>query len=480
MTNHLWQSTAFAACVALLAWVLRNHRASVRYALWFSASVKFLVPFAPIMGLGRQAEPVVAPFRPAIVAAVRQFTVPFPETIQAGAAPQRIDWLPWILAAWACGALAIVTMRVRAGLRVRAIVRPSRRHPMAFPIEVRTSPGVLEPGLAGIWRCTILLPEGIEHHLTRPQLDAVLAHELCHAQRRDNLMAAVHMAVEALFWFHPLVWWIGGRLAETRELSCDEAVLAGGGNPRDYAEAILCVCKRYVESPLACVSGVMGADLKKRMEAILSGRAILPLDWRKRALLTAAALIALLAPFLAGIVNAQSAKSFEVASIRLAPNAPRLAGGGGLPPKLTGTRFEYTGTVYSLIVRAFGCRTEHCESVEGGPSWIQNDMYRIEAKFPEGAPRYGSWEYERGEAEGVYQMLRSLLADRFGLKVHRQTKDAPVYTITLEPHGHKLTASAGRTREYGDGTTHLDRQLGFYSIPGPDGVYRIRVPLRKV
>src|SRR5271157_2564477 len=179
MTNHLWQSTVFAACVALLAWVLRNHRTSLRYALWFSASVKFLVPFALFMSLGRQAEPAAAPFTPAIAAAVRQFTVPFPEAIQVGGAPERIDWMPWILAAWACGVLAIVTMRVRAWLRVRVIVRASHRHPMPFPVEVRTSSGALEPSLIGLWRCTIILPEGIERHLTRHQLDAVLAHELC-------------------------------------------------------------------------------------------------------------------------------------------------------------------------------------------------------------------------------------------------------------------------------------------------------------
>ena len=59
------------------------------------------------------------------------------------------------------------------------------------------------------------------------------------------------MLVEAMFWFHPLVWWIGARLVEERERACDEEVLSLGSEPRVYAEGILNVCKLYVESPLA-------------------------------------------------------------------------------------------------------------------------------------------------------------------------------------------------------------------------------------
>jgi bla regulator protein BlaR1 len=54
-------------------------------------------------------------------------------------------------------------------------------------------------------------------------MEAMLAHELCHVRRRDNLTSAMHMVVEVVFWFHPLVWWIGVRLMEERERACDEA-----------------------------------------------------------------------------------------------------------------------------------------------------------------------------------------------------------------------------------------------------------------
>ncbi len=77
---------------------------------------------------------------------------------------------------------------------------------------------------------------------------------------------------EAVFWFHPAVWWIGARLLEERERACDEAVLQSGNEAEVYAEGILGVCKLYVESPLACVSGISGSDLKKRIVRIMTQR----------------------------------------------------------------------------------------------------------------------------------------------------------------------------------------------------------------
>src|SRR5678816_2318185 len=123
----------------------------------------------------------------------------------------------------------------------------------------------LEPGVFGIVRPVLLWPRDIETRLDDAQVRAILAHELAHVRRRDNLFAAVHMVVEAIFWFHPLVWWIGSRLVEERELACDEEVLRMGCEPTDYVQGILKVCRFYTESPLPCISGVTGADIKKRL-----------------------------------------------------------------------------------------------------------------------------------------------------------------------------------------------------------------------
>jgi uncharacterized protein (TIGR03435 family) len=132
------------------------------------------------------------------------------------------------------------------------------------------------------------------------QLDAIIAHELSHMQRRDNVTAALHMLVEAVFWFHSLVRWLGARLVGERELACDEAVLESRRHPVAYAEGILIVCKFHVEDPISCVSGVTGSELKRRIARLLSWQSVRKLDLRRKALLGLAGVLALGTPLALG------------------------------------------------------------------------------------------------------------------------------------------------------------------------------------
>jgi hypothetical protein len=111
------------------------------------------------------------------------------------------------------------------------------------------------------------------------------------------------MLVEAIFWFHPLVWWLGARLVDERERACDEHVLSSVGAPGPYAQGILNICKRYVESPLASVSGVGSANVRQRIDAILAnhiGEATSP--W-KRVMLSGIILCMLIVPLAAGALH---------------------------------------------------------------------------------------------------------------------------------------------------------------------------------
>ena len=56
ISDHLWQSTVFAAGIALLTLAFRHNRAHVRYWLWLAASVKFLIPFAALLWIGARIE----------------------------------------------------------------------------------------------------------------------------------------------------------------------------------------------------------------------------------------------------------------------------------------------------------------------------------------------------------------------------------------------------------------------------------------
>jgi len=300
--NHLWQSSLFALAVGSLTLLFRNNGASIRHGLWLVASVKFLLPFSLLATLGGAAfthpvpasslqalakiEPAAAPFA---VSAVPQFT-----------ASGQLSWALALAALWALGSLAIVIFWLARAARLSAIVRAAT--PIAFdaPIPVRATSELLEPGLAGIFRPVILVPESLTQKLSNSEIETILAHELCHLRRRDNLAAMVHMLVEAAFWFHPLVWFIGARLVEEREQACDEGVLDDGKKPLDYAEAILKVCRLYFRSPLPCASGVSGADLERRITAIMMRRDTREVDPHKLLLLGALGVVTVMMPLVIG------------------------------------------------------------------------------------------------------------------------------------------------------------------------------------
>ena len=342
LTNHLWQSTLFVVVVGLLTAMLRKNRGRVRYGLWFVASFKFVLPFSLLLGLGIQLEwapgagkvtekvtEIAAQITtPAVSITLKQIARPIPNippsassvpgTVQ-GTAP---GWVPAvILGVWAFGFGAIALMRLRGWRRIRAALRSST--PLTIPnveagtfVQIRSCPGLMEPGVVGFLRPILLLPSGIVNRLTKGQLEAVIAHERCRVRRRDNLTAAMHMIVEAVFWFHPLVWWIGARLVTERERACDEEVLRLGHEPKVYAEGILNVCKLYGESPLACVSGVTGSDLKKRVEDIMRNRLARKLSFGRTVLLAIAAITVLAGPVAIGLVNATVARAEFKATIR--------------------------------------------------------------------------------------------------------------------------------------------------------------------
>jgi beta-lactamase regulating signal transducer with metallopeptidase domain len=203
----------------------------------------------------------------------------------------------------------------------------------------------------------LLVPADIIERLTPPQVEAVLAHELCHIRRCDNLTAAIQMIVEAVFWFHPLVWWIGARLVEERERACDEAVLALGSEPRDYVEAILNVLKLYVGSPPACMSSATGSDLRKRIEGILIRPIARNLGFARKLLLTTAGIAAVVTPITIGLLHttpgqAQSPPEpaspiFYVASVK--PN--RSAEARGFSEYYPGGRFSATAITPLALMR---------------------------------------------------------------------------------------------------------------------------------
>jgi bla regulator protein BlaR1 len=309
--NHLWQSTLFVLLVAALSLLFRKDGAHIRYWLWWIASVKFLVPFSALTAIGmRLVGDASVGFVPEMFTVTAEVVArPFTNT-DAWTAGKVL------LGIWATGSLLLIARWIAGSVRLRqalanatadrAILVDGRR-----AIPVYRSGERVEPGIVGIFRPVLLLPEGIDNHLSPAKLEAVLSHELGHVRRHDNLLAAVHMLVETLFWFHPFVWWIGARLIDERERACDELVVAAGHDPEIYAEGILDVCEHYAASPLRCAAGISGSDLKRRVTQIMRYRGMNSLKLAKKFLLGMAGVIALAVPLMAGFVidNAAVAQS---------------------------------------------------------------------------------------------------------------------------------------------------------------------------
>jgi uncharacterized protein (TIGR03435 family) len=460
LTNHLWQSTVFAAVAGLLTIGFHRNRAEVRFWLWFSASLKFIVPFWMLISLGSRPElaPVAKTIAaPAVSSTIVQIAQPFPDAFVAPrpASPAAaVDWAPRIvIGIWFAGIGVIALMRLRAWRRVREIVRasaPLAMEQISIPphVEIRSARGLLEPGVVGWLRPVLLLPADIQERLTPRQLDAVLAHELCHIRRRDNLTSAVHMIVEAILWFYPVTWWIGARLIAERERACDEEVVRLGNEPLVYAEGILHVCSSYLESPLRCVSGVTGSDLKKRIQAILAGRVARNMNITRKVVLAAAGMWALAVPIVVGMVHgapfqttvspitrSADTPKWEAVSIKACDpgtsERPGARGGvGSSPGRLNVQCMPLMFLLEVAYVRMAEpqFKPQWNVPISGGPNWIRSDPYTIEAKA-EGLP-------SRQVMEGP--MFQALIEDRFKLKIHRETKEVPVYDLVVAKGGSKL------------------------------------------
>ncbi|MGE0393493.1 MAG: TIGR03435 family protein [Vicinamibacterales bacterium] len=470
--DHLWQSTVCVGVAWLLTLALRKNHAGIRFWVWFAASMKFLVPFAALVAIG-----TALPWKPAPIATnspIEMFELvsqPFSTgvTTPATAAPQpEASWTRETLTAvglgalWAMGTLAVVRAWLARWRRIRAAVaaatadvdsreqlllaRLANERGLGVP-ELRRSAGAVEPAVVGIRRPVLLWPAGISSRLTDAQVEAILSHELAHIARRDNLLALLHMGVQALFWFHPLVWIIGTRLVHERERACDEDVVLRSGHREAYAEGILRTCEHCVESSLPCAAGVTGADLKARVAAIMRGHASAPLTSRHRVWIVAGAVIVMGAPLLLGaargsrtaVVPTRSSlagppfrqahtpavggvePAFEVASVRRHhPDDPAKRFDGLAGGKVNLINF----TLQDLVTTSY--QTQNYRLI-GGPDWMRSDAYDVIAKAdgePSGPERLG--------------MIRQLLADRFKLVMHTETRDLPIYKLVVARNDGKL------------------------------------------
>lgn len=302
IAQHLWQSTLFVIAAWLLARACRRNSATVRYWIWFGASVKFLVPFALLQWLGDyvgRSLPEPPPVDPVVIEVGNAIFVPsVPGIVESTGSHLQI-----VAAIWALG-LAILLLHWFLQWRaVHAVMASAPRLAMDLPVPVHVTSRDLGPGVFGVFRPVVILPRTVVRELSSAQMQAVLAHEMCHVRRHDNLTAAIHKCVEVIFWFHPLVWWVGANLLRERESACDETVIEEGYEQVVYAESILNVCRLGVAAQFSGMAASTGGSLKERLISIMSDQRASPMDPVRFTVLFVAAILTCYGPIAAGVVT---------------------------------------------------------------------------------------------------------------------------------------------------------------------------------
>ena len=294
MWSVLWQSTLFAALVALVAVLfLRRSSPGVRYWAWQVVAIKLLVmpfwtysiPLTEIIPAIRTPEPAgtSAPIAASKTlpghqpkgqsAPVQNATAPAMAKVEPSPAVQnfrpaenslsRITWLGWLLGVWGTVVLAqcvrilwqhgrlarLLQQATSADATLAVLVGEAacrlglRRVPQTVLTEVDCSPFV-----CGIRRAVLVLPRQLTSTLSDTELNHVLLHELAHVRRLDLVWGWIGELARVVYFFHPVVHWIAYRIRLERELACDQLAMATSGQgAAEYAATLVRVVSQSSE-----------------------------------------------------------------------------------------------------------------------------------------------------------------------------------------------------------------------------------------
>jgi beta-lactamase regulating signal transducer with metallopeptidase domain len=268
LIHFSWQAVAIAALYLVCTWVTARRSSQVRYLLSLSALLLMLASAVTTFTWEiRSNQPTAFAFA-SLPASSQQTSASaflikdepgFPPT-SANAQPTALvgtlspDILSWIDGLWVLGVVAL-SLRSLGGwwiihrLRSSAIASAPAAVQSSFEriatamglrrsVLLRISTSIGGPMTVGTLRAIVLLPLSAATSLNPDELEVVLAHELAHIRRADFFWNLLQTLAETLFFFHPAVWWISGRIRHDRELCCDDLALQVCPNPIVYARAL--------------------------------------------------------------------------------------------------------------------------------------------------------------------------------------------------------------------------------------------------
>ena len=235
MLNTVAEGLVVATCVWLALRWFKPLNSGTRFAVWFSTLLAIVA--LPFLSRTNSVQ--------AVASSYSQLALPS-------------SWAIYLMISWAAVA-SILLVRLSVSLlhiaklrRSSTVVDPSTLDPTLRTVwvettrrvELRASEKVRIPAALGFFRPAVIVPTWTLAELPAEELKVILLHELAHLHRWDDWTNLAQKIVKALFFFHPAVWWIEGKLTLEREMACDDLVLAKTSNPRTYAKSLLSLAER--------------------------------------------------------------------------------------------------------------------------------------------------------------------------------------------------------------------------------------------
>jgi beta-lactamase regulating signal transducer with metallopeptidase domain/predicted nucleic acid-binding Zn-ribbon protein len=304
LLHFLWQGLLIGVLAAFLLRFFRQARPQVRYALACIALLLcFMLPMASVlrsMSINAQSEVVSTNAKSIVdisIASQADFSgVVLQETMH--------NQIPWVVIAWSIGC-AFFSLRMVLGL---SWIANARRHSLTStdgslqsklnllaiqfelnrPIQLLICNELDSPVTAGWWKPIVLMPAALATRLPPDVIEALLAHELAHIKRHDYLINLIQSAIEAVLFFHPVVWWLSKQIRIERENIADDLAAEILGEPRQLAIALAALDEFQFAGPLLAPAA-QGGNLMSRIQRLMKPTQHV-LSWKMSAVLIGLAL----------------------------------------------------------------------------------------------------------------------------------------------------------------------------------------------
>lgn len=139
-------------------------------------------------------------------------------------------------------------------------------------VDLVESALVRSPVVIGHLKPMILFPIGVINRLAPEEVEAILAHELAHVIRHDYIFNIIQSLVEALFYYHPAVWWLSSQIRNERESACDDIAISLINSKMNYAKALVTIQEMsyFPLNPALGFAGQRQNQFMMRMQRILN------------------------------------------------------------------------------------------------------------------------------------------------------------------------------------------------------------------